>query len=212
MEALRKDPSPNVFGRGALALAKLGALDAAWEILPRMHETPNVALRRQLAAAVGDLLGEPGEFYHLLNDEFRDPGSRLFRMAGRTIEGLRKSQAAVEAATGAPAAAQISAISLHIEQAVQHYELDRHREAIGQLHVAAMEMLRAVYGFAGDGDVAVEFALSRSSRFGVGLWVLQTAREHGGAAGDEVLRLDALLGFHFLYHSVRRMGRPAPGR
>ncbi|NIA22196.1 MAG: MFS transporter, partial [Anaerolineaceae bacterium] len=55
MDLIRSDASPNVFGRGALALAKLGVVDAIWEILPMMHRTANVALRRQLASAVGNL-------------------------------------------------------------------------------------------------------------------------------------------------------------
>ena len=62
-------------------------------------------------------------------------------------------------------------------------------------------MLRSLHDFAGGDDTAVEFALSRHGLFGVGLWFLEVAHEYARSAEskNELLRLDALLAFHFIH-------------
>ncbi|MHC4887587.1 MAG: MFS transporter [Planctomycetota bacterium] len=57
------------------ALARLGELAAIHEILPRMKESRNPVLKRSLAVAVGDLLGEPEGFYQVLSREEEERGS-----------------------------------------------------------------------------------------------------------------------------------------
>ena len=201
MELLKKDPSPRVSGRGALALAKLGVMDAIWEILPMMHQTSNVALRRQLATAVGNLLGKPAQFYHLLNGELRSPGSQVVRAVKETRRRLRNRARRIAAGIQTVQAEQVLVAARHVGLAMDAFEIQQYDQAIEQLHVAAMEILRAVYGFTEEDDVAVEFALSRSGFFGVGLWFLQVANQYAKSrdSRDELLRLDAMLGFHFIH-------------
>jgi len=201
MDLIRSDQPPSVFGRGALALAKLGVMDAIWEILPMMHRTANVALRRQLAAAVGNLIGRPAEFYHLMNDEFRNPGSQVVKMVRQTRKNLRRKGRTMASGPQAARAEQLSVAAEHVNLAAEQFEYQRYDQAIEQLHVAAMEMLRSLHDFAGGDDTAVEFALSRHGRFGVGLWFLEVAHEYARSAEskNELLRLDALLAFHFIH-------------
>jgi len=200
MEILKHDPSPAVSGRGALALAKLGVMDAIWEILPQMHQTDNIALRRQLATAVGNLLGKPGRFYHLMNEELRNPGSEIFRLVRETRRGLRRTR---RLRPGDPPvnARRLAEAADRLDLAADAFELQAYDQAVEHLHASAIGILHSVYGFTGEDDVAVEFALSRRGRFGVGLWFLQVASQYAESrdSRDELLRLDALVGFHFLH-------------
>jgi len=200
MSLLRQDVSPTVFGHGASALARLGVMDAIWEVLPMMHQTTNVALRRQLATAVGNLIGRPAEFYHLMNNEFRSPGEQVFKLARRTRKSIERMARRMAAGPRAPQADPLRVSARHVEVAAEQFELQDYKTAIEQLHTAAMEILRSLYGFAAAEDVSVEYALSRDGRFGVGLWFLRVARDYALTAEskDELLRLDAMLGFHFL--------------
>jgi hypothetical protein len=201
MEILKSDPSPRVSGRGALALARLGAMDAIWEILPMMHQTENVALRRQLATAVGDLLGQPAQFYHLLNAELKNPADHVFKLLRQIRGNLKRRAKAMAGASHVAAGNRLAVATAHIEVAMDHYEMQAYDEAIVELHTAAMELLRAVFGYEGPQDTAVEHALGRDGPFGVGLWFLQVALGYAQSrdSRDELLRLDALLGVHFLY-------------
>ena len=63
MQLLKEPRAERVLVSSAEAVSKLGTLEAAWEVFPRMHKTENPVLRRQLAIAVGNILGGPGEFY-----------------------------------------------------------------------------------------------------------------------------------------------------
>lgn len=207
MEVLKSDPSPAVSGRGAMALAKLGVMDAIWEILPMMHRTSNVALRRQLATAVGNLLGESGQFYHLMNRELRDPGSDVFRLVRETRHCCRERARKMRVGPQAAQAEQLMLAARHVELAMDQFELQEYARAIEQLRTAAMEMLRSLYAYTGGNETAVEFALSRSGVFGVGLWFLQVAGEYAKShdSRSELLRLDALLGIHFIHYFAQSL-------
>jgi HEAT repeat protein len=205
MNVLKNDPSPNVSGRGALSLAKIGVMDAIWEILPKMHQTSNVALRRQLATAVGNLIGEPGTFHDLLTSEFRHPGGRVVRRVKEIRGNLRERAKRMRSGGQFVETERLKVAVEAVDRAMDEFELTDYDLALGNLHAAAVEMARGLYGFEGAEDVAVEFALSRSGLFGVGLWFLQVGKEYAdrGNSRDELLRLDALLGFHFLSHFTR---------
>jgi len=200
MEILKHDPSPAVSGRGALALAKLGVMDAIWEILPRMHQTDNRVLRRQLATAVGNLLGDPGRFYHLMNEELRSPGSQVVGLVKQTQRRFRQWAKRMGSDRGEAEGRRLAGPAEHLDRAVEAVDLQAYDQAIEHLHGAAMDLLHDLYGFTGDDEVAVEYALSRRGRFGVGLWFLQVAMQYARSrdSRDELLRLDALLGFHFI--------------
>jgi HEAT repeat protein len=60
MRLVHEKSSERVMAAGAEAVSRHGIVEAAWEIVPRMHETSNPVLRRQLAIAAGNLLGTPG--------------------------------------------------------------------------------------------------------------------------------------------------------
>ena len=204
---LKSDPSPNVFGRAGAALAKLGVMDALWEITPRLHGQGSVGLLRQLASAAGDLLGEQGHYYTLMNEETRSPGQSVVTLVRQARKSLRRRIRSGQRAGRVEEAQRLFTASEHLRMAMEEYEYQRHDLAVQKLATATMEMVRGLYDFTGPDEVAVEFALSRQRRLGAGLWLLQQAVEETRRrpGRDEVLRLDALLGFHFLHGLSRTL-------
>jgi len=204
-DLIRSEPSPNVFGRAAAALARLGSMDALWDVTPRLHGQGSVGLLRQLATAVGDLLGETGQYYTLMNQETRNPGQGVASLVKQDRKALRRLIRKAQRAGRTDQAQRLYTAGEHLKMAMEEYEYQRYDLAIQKLTTAAMEIVRGPYGFTGPDEVAVEFALSRHRRLGAGLWFMEQAmaETHRRNGRDEVLRLDALLGFHFLHHVIR---------
>jgi HEAT repeat protein/MFS family permease len=204
-DLIRSEPSPNVFGRAAAALARLGVMDALWDVTPRLHGQGSVGLLRQLATAVGDLLGETGQYYTLMNEETRNPGQGVAAMVKQDQKALRRLIRAAQRAGHTDQAQRLYTAGEHLKMAMEEYEYQRYDLAVQKLATATMEIVRGQYDFTGPDEVAVEFALSRQRRLGAGLWFMQQAAEetHRREGRDEVLRLDALVGFHFLHHAIR---------
>ncbi len=180
---------------GAEAVSKHGIVEAAWNILPRLHETPNPVLRRQLAVAMGNLLGRPGEFYAFLTGEQAREGARL----GRLFRAARRALATLETSATRPFG----------EKGMLAAELERLRGLMeGQSYRSALEGLidlgrRAAEHVIGrsapDDDLMLEYALARDARLGTGYWFLTEARRRMGRIDDpELLHIDALLALYFL--------------
>jgi HEAT repeat protein len=181
----------------AEAVSKLGILEAVWEILPRMHETANPVLRRQLAIAVGNLLGRPGDFYVYLTGEKTAPGARLgklFRGARRGMQTFartlpkkdrdrRKADALMEAL---PAVRNLM-------------EGHAYREAVEGLYVLLRQLVEIAIDRGCADDVALEYALARDVKLGIGFWFMQEVRRRMASVKDpELLQTDALLALYFL--------------
>lgn len=88
-ELLRDESSEQVAASGASALSLHGAFEAAWEIVPRLHRTQNPVLRTQLAIALANLLGRPGEFYRYVTGSEEQQQSRQRKLA---LEAIRASR------------------------------------------------------------------------------------------------------------------------
>ena len=74
---LQTDKNEWALGSYATALSSLGEISAIWQILPVMRNTSSVTNRRQLAVAIGNLLGEPKVFYTYLDEECKVFGQRV---------------------------------------------------------------------------------------------------------------------------------------
>ncbi len=80
--------SERLFATSAEAASRLGLLEAAWEIIPRMHQTENPVLRRQLAIATANLMGHPGEFYRYITGSSRQRQLHIDRLFQQAIAAL----------------------------------------------------------------------------------------------------------------------------
>ena len=97
-ELLRDESSEQVAASGASALSLHGAFEAAWEIVPRLHRTRNPVLRTQLAIALANLLGRPGEFYRYVTGSEEQQQSRQRKL---TLEAIRASRTVLGTALSA---------------------------------------------------------------------------------------------------------------
>ena len=87
-ELLRSDHSDAVAAGGASAVSRHGVIGAAWELIPRLHRTQNPVLRTQLAIALANILGRPGEFYRYVtgaDDQQQARVRKLFHDAERAL-------------------------------------------------------------------------------------------------------------------------------
>ncbi|NQT18318.1 MAG: MFS transporter [Planctomycetes bacterium] len=80
---LKSEQDELTFGSYATALSALGEISAIWHILPVMRNTASVFFRRQLAVAIGDLIGEPKVFYGYLDEECKVFGQRAGKIFNR---------------------------------------------------------------------------------------------------------------------------------
>ena len=93
MALLREGVEPLEFASAATALGLLGRDDALEPILAEMHRADQPVYRRQLAVAIGDLLGPRHRFYRYIDAEIRVRGQRIAR-TWRIVRRLARRLAA----------------------------------------------------------------------------------------------------------------------
>lgn len=91
-QLLRGEKDEHVFSSYAMALSHLGEVAAIWHILPVMRSTRTLLNRRQLAIAIGDLLGDYKAFYGYLDEECKVFGQRASRIFARCTRLLARRQ------------------------------------------------------------------------------------------------------------------------
>lgn len=198
LNLLQHTDDSTIVRESSQALARLGEMAAIYEILPRMKATRNPVLKRSLAVAVGDLLGQPGEFYRTLTSEEQEPGVERERRIERLRQAIRslsrdrfasEGQALVAIADDLSAACEAGRID---DAALRLFDL-----AIG---IAA---IRFGVAFGNDSRSFINDLIWRDQRVGVGVWFLNLLRNPSTEAylgkPDE---LDILLGIHFLESSI----------
>ena len=80
---LQNEKNEHAFGSYATALSSLGEISAIWQIIPVMRNTTSVVNCRQLAVAIGNLLGQARVFYTYLDEECKVFGQRAVKITGQ---------------------------------------------------------------------------------------------------------------------------------
>jgi HEAT repeat protein/MFS family permease len=196
MDLLHEKHTERVMAAGAEAVSRHGMVEAAWEIVPRMHLTANPVLRRQLAIATGNLLGKPGEFYVHLRGETSQQGRRL----GRLFRGVRKAIRSFRpAAIDKQERAFLKMAEGDLKRIRFLLEAQSYREAVEALYEHTRGLVRMAIDRECDDATALEYALARDVRLGIGFWFMQEARLHMATGQDpDMLHTDALLVLYFL--------------
>ena len=199
---LESDPEPRVFVAALRALTMLGETSAAWDVLPRMRETRNPVLRRELALSVADLVGSPGEFYRILHEENRVPGSQVQRLLRRLRRCLCDTIGSKDPRAREP-------LRRLIDEGIAASESDDRPTLAAALWKLFLTVLRHDYGYdALHDDLALSFAAKTDLRLGIGaslIYQLRGRSREGG--GDGLLDLDFLLAAYFLAaEAARRAG------
>lgn len=195
MELLSKSKDAKVVSASSDALARLGELAALYEILPRMRQTRNPVLKRSLAVAVGDLLGERDGFYKVLSIEQQTAGVEVDRM-------IRELRHAIADVTRERMTSPGRSLHERAARVQQLYEEGRFSDCVAEMFALAIGLAALRWGveFGGDALAAIHHLIWRDQRFGVGVWYLDYLREgFGDAEATEPDAVDALLGVYFLY-------------
>jgi HEAT repeat protein len=181
-----------VAASAAEAVSRMGDVDAAVDIYPRYHSAIDPRLRRELAVALGNLVGRPGEFYQFLSGDPSGKRSRLQRLGQEAARNARLCAASTAATPEARQAMEtsIAGIADAIEEGT-HAKLLKAVVETGQALLSFIP-LKAFSSGAAAGHREDRIALLR--------WFMDEleliAARHGSDC--ELQELDALLGLYAL--------------
>jgi hypothetical protein len=194
--------SDRIFASGAEAVSSMGIFEAAWEIVPRMHQTANPVLRNQLSIALGNILGTPGEFYQYLT------GSSLQReqKTQKLIQDTQRNVAAlIKKTKDSPDNKQQLKLLLRLlKKTEENFLEDRFQEAFDSLYEFSKIFLAAIIPGNQKEDLT-ETAAFLEPKLGLWYWFIKTTRTQYEQNMNPIsLKIDVMLGFYFLSRFKRR--------
>ncbi len=212
LDLLSSSQDAKVVSASGEALSRLGELAAIYELLPRMKAARNPVLKRSLAVAIGDLLGEREGFYKVLVGEQQGRGSEVERM----LRELRRGIAELTDKTMSAEGQRLQDKARELQDCYDRHRLDLCSEALFDLAVGLAALNWGVT-FGGDAAAFLPDLVWRNEQFGTGVWYLTMLRQ-----GWEVAKLgetddtDILLGVYFLHsrglqRAVDPAAKPARG-
>ena len=179
---LANERSDRVAAAAGDAMSRLGAFEAALDLLPRMHATVNRGLRRQFAIALGNLLGKPGAFYPYLTGDHASRAATLSRLLAESQRNVAAIlNAAPQSFESSNTREAVSDAMVDLYHAVDSLDYARiaHR-----VHDVALGVCRRLAGNDLPEDEALGFAFLHSARLGLGLWFAgEVKTRHFGEAG-----------------------------
>ena len=200
LELLQRTDDAKLVSASSEALARLGELAAIHEILPRMKSTRNPVLKRSLAVAIGDLLGEPGEFYRILVDEEENCGTQVEQMLERLRESIRNMTRELLPQEGE----SIVAMTREVEAAYHAGDMQKAADVLFGLSIG-LAAIRFGIEFGGDAKSFVDDLVWLDQRFGIGVSYLNLLRHQWSEAQwGQRDYVDILLGVYFLASSRPR--------
>ena len=197
LRMLEEKHPERLIASSAEAVSKHGILEAAWEILPSMHETANSILRGQLAIAMGNLLGRPGEFYAHLTGETAQQGARL----GKLCRDVRRSLRAIRrfVPKGTRRAKSLDALENDLQRIRALMEGQDYRAAVAGLHAVTRRLVLVIIDRECADELALEYAFARDVKLGLGFWFIgEVSRRADSIKNADLLQVDALLALYFL--------------
>ncbi|MEI7436937.1 MAG: MFS transporter, partial [bacterium] len=192
LDLLHGSSDMKVVSASSEALARLGAMAAIYEILPRLQETANSVLKNSLAVAVGNLLGTPGEFYIILAREQRTRGGEVERLVGQL-------QRSIERAARLHLTAQGARLREKAARVTDFFEARDYNALLEHLFDLSIGLAALHYGivFGGDREDFVELLIWHDTRFGVTVWYLDLLRE-AQSQGRALTDTELVLGVYAL--------------
>jgi HEAT repeat protein len=192
IELFKGDRSAAVKASGAEAASRIGMIEAAWEIIPLMHQTKNGILRNQLAIAAGNLLGSPGEFYQYITGSPRQREGRIDRLV---TDAVRNTSVMLRRKPQERSRDQIAAA---VRRAVKEFREERYDEALEALTAAAEDLVRRITDATAAEVDLLETAYRHEKRLGIWLWFLREIEVKKPEFTPEMFRTDLLLCFYFI--------------
>ncbi|MBN1917979.1 MAG: MFS transporter [Verrucomicrobia bacterium] len=224
--AVEKDPA--TLETVVEALAQIGEIQAIHYLLPQLRQSKNEIVKRQLANALGNLLGTEGEFYSVLTRELAVEGQEVERDVRAWRRELNKRYPSVIQRNTEDAVREklrLVTMSACLGEALDHYVARRWTQAVERLEAAAMLLLRVVdaprsieKGF--DTESArpqfverIKALSERSPRRGADYWYIYVLTSGLYSTENPVAPAEALLAFYaFRYAFFEELtGGPPPG-
>ena len=172
------------------ALAALGEVSAAYQIIPQIRALPNKMLKRAMTLAVADLLGERDSFYPILLEEMEVQGAGSGRLVHDLVRAVKKQF---------PAAAPQLAMLAELETACHEERASRCAELLLNIGLHLVQF-RHKLPLTLDPNRAMSQLLERDPRSAIGVWYLKILNEPWCEAtgGDRRAPGDVLLGLHIV--------------
>ncbi len=194
IEMVRRSDDARVVSASSEALVHLREIAAFYDIIPRMKTTSNPLLKRTLAVAAGNLLGEGGSFYAFLIQEEHLPGSQTSRRISQVSRRISRLCARQFPEAEAPLTAHLNALESSIEEA-------RWPDAANRLFELAVGLATLTYGIEHgiEQKVFIEKLIWQNEHIGVCAWFLyMITHEWNNPAFGAPTHLDVLLGLFAL--------------
>ncbi|MBT3273964.1 MAG: MFS transporter [Spirochaetales bacterium] len=192
LQVIKNVRSERIAVSGAEAASRLGFLEAAWEIFPRMHSTMNPILRRQLFIAMGNLAGTPGEFYQYVAggvSQQKNKIEKLFHSASQAATAILKKK--------------IPSINKEIKEAVRLFKEASFSQALEHILTIEMKIIEPVIGKFNDPVAVVERAFRKNEHMGLWVWLITEIAKIQLDLEPKIAEFDVLLLFHFLSACTR---------
>jgi hypothetical protein len=202
LRLLGEERSQRVVVAASDAVSRMGSLEAALEILPRMHDPARPLLARRFSVAMGNLLGRPGEFYSIVTGDAASRSMALERLqqeSQRALSRLAAGWGSAASSGSAAGPAVRAAIARGCRSLKDAAAAGDHAAIIQELYSILLALCTAAAGREVPEEEAVGFAFLHSPKLGLGLWFATEVRSRlAGLRGTELLETDALLGLYFL--------------
>ncbi len=167
LDVLYGTDDERVVAAAAEALARLGELDAIFRAIPRLRQAKSRVVKRTLACAIADLLGDRGEFYQVLNGELQSHGEPVGQLVDRLRVELRMlpDEAFVRVR---------EELLMDVDRVEQAWLLRDYAAAVRESHELARRLaaLKHKLPLVGDGMAFAETVLWAERRWGIVLWFM----------------------------------------
>ncbi len=194
---LTEERSDRVAAAAGEAMSRLGAFEAALDLLPRMHATASRPLLRQFAIALGNLLGKPGGFYGWITAE---PASRSVALERMLAEAWRVVTSIVGVgASGFETSTSRQATTTAMRDLAKAIDRQDYPCAAQMVYDVLLGLCRQLSGQDIQEDEALGFAFMHSAQLGLAMWFASEVRARmASIAGTELAEIDAALGIYAL--------------
>ena len=188
--------SDRLAASSAEAASKLGAIEAVWEIVPRIHNSLNPVLTKQLAIALANLMGEPGHFYkyvtgkssmreHNINTLFAEAAKRFPHL----LKSVKKEQAPVELR---------NKIIKKIKSLKKYFDEEEYLSSYVLLRECVSLITEFLVQMDSDGKNYFRKLYLMDRKTALWWWFIEESSHKVNETTEEVVKIDILIGLYFL--------------
>jgi hypothetical protein len=185
------------------------------DILDMRGQTTNRVIRKQLSIALGNILGEPGEFYQFLTgtEDAREAAvQRLFRDVKRQLKSRQRTEKGIIQ----------HILDYTLPSAINHYDMGEYALAFYEIEALLLQLVyrhiaiesgQSAVADAAEARIDIELLSRRFPRLTAGYLVLQRFKDQLDSQPDAVGETELLLLFYVLkYYGVTSMSRDKKGK